>query len=82
MKFVHKLLTQYRELGTLCPKIRTKQTPIKLTPEQLEVLRLLALEQPDATLTKLQACLHEKTKVFNQYLNRRPHGASSPLPNL
>ena len=64
LKFVHKLLTQYRELGTIAPKIRTQQTPIKLTPEQLEVLRLLALEQPDATLAELQACLHEKTQVF------------------
>lgn len=69
LKFVHKLLTQYRELGTIAPKIRTKQTPIKLTPEQLEVLRLSVLEQPDATLAELQARLHEK---------RRSSSASQP----
>ena len=64
LKFVHKLLTQYRELGTIGPKIRTEQTPIKLTPEQLEILRQLVEDQPDATLGELQARLHQKTDVL------------------
>jgi transposase len=64
LKFVHKLLTQYRKLGTIGPKIRTEQTPIKLTPEQLEILRQLVEEQPDSTLGELQARLHQKTDVL------------------
>jgi transposase len=64
LKFVHKLLTQYREFGTIGPKIRTRQTPIKLTPEQLEILRQLVEEQPDSTLRELQARLQAKTAVL------------------
>ena len=64
LKFVSKLLIQYREFGTIGPKIRTEQTPIKLTLEQLEILRRLVEEQPDATLGELQARLQEKTDVL------------------
>jgi transposase len=53
-------IAQHRRSGTLGPKIRTEQTPIKLNPEQLEVLRQLLEEQPDATLGELQERLHEK----------------------
>jgi transposase len=63
VSFVSKLLLQYRRSGTLGPKIRTEQTPIKLNPEQLEVLRQLVEEQPDATLVELQERLREKTEV-------------------
>ena len=64
LKFVHKLLIQHREFGTIGPKIRTAQTPIKLSAEQLEVLRELVEEQPDATLAELQVRLRDKTKVW------------------
>lgn len=64
LKFVHKLLTQHRQFGTIGPKIRTEQTPIKLTSKQLEILRLLVEEQPDATLAELQAHLHQETDVW------------------
>lgn len=63
LSFVSKLLLQYRRSGTIGPKIRTEQTPIKLTPDQLEVLRQLVEAQPDATLGELQEQLREKTDV-------------------
>ena len=63
LSFVSKVLVQYRRSGTISPKIRTEQTPIKLTTEQLEVLRQLVEAQPDATLGELQEQLRDKTKV-------------------
>jgi transposase len=63
VSFVSKLLVQHRLHGTIGPKIRTEQTPIKLTPEQLEILGQLVEAQPDATLAELQERLHEKTEV-------------------
>jgi transposase len=63
VSFVSKILLQHRRSGTLGPKIRTEQTPIKLNPDQLEVLRQLVEEQPDATLGELQERLREKTEV-------------------
>jgi transposase len=63
VSFVSKILLQYHRSGTLGPKIRTEQTPIKLTPEQLDVLRQLVEAQPDATLAELKEQLLEKTDV-------------------
>jgi transposase len=63
LSFVSKLLLQHKRTGVLGPKIRTEQTPIKLSPEQLEVLRQLVEVQPDATLAELQEQLREKTEV-------------------
>jgi transposase len=63
VSFVSKILLQHRRSGTLGPKIRTEQTPIKLNPDQLEVLRQLVEEQPDVTLGELQERLREKTNV-------------------
>jgi transposase len=51
-------------LGTIAPKIRTEQTPTKLNEEQLEILRQLVTEQPDATLAELRQRLHQKTEVL------------------
>ena len=62
--FVQKIINQYRDLGTIDPKIRTKQTPLKLNPEQLEILRQLVEDQPDATLAELQHRLQQKTDVL------------------
>lgn len=62
--FVQKLLKQHRDLGTLAPKVRIEQTPTKLNAEQLDVLRQLVEEQPDATLKELRERLHQKTGVL------------------
>jgi transposase len=64
LAFVQKLLKQFRELGTIAPKVRTEQTPTKLNAEQLEILRQLVEAQPDATLGELQERLHQKTDVL------------------
>jgi transposase len=64
LAFVQKLLKRRRELGTIAPKIRTEQTPTKLNAQQLEVLRELVEEQPDATLEELRQRLHQKTEVL------------------
>jgi len=64
LNFVHNLLKQYRELGTIAPKLRTEQTPPKLNVEQLEVLQQLVEAQPDATLAELRERLYQKTGVF------------------
>ena len=50
LSFVQKLLKRQREFGTIAPKVRTEQTSTKLNPAQLEILRQLVVEQPDATL--------------------------------
>ena len=64
LNFVHNLLKQYRELGTIAPKLRTEQTPPKLNVERLEVLQQLVEAQPDATLAELRERLYQKTGVF------------------
>ncbi len=64
LSFVSKILVQHQRSGSIAPKVRTEQTPIKLTVEQLEVLRILVEEQPDATLGQLQERLLQKTGVL------------------
>ncbi|NEO96639.1 MAG: transposase [Moorea sp. SIO3G5] len=64
LSFVQKLLKQYRETGNIAPKVRTKQTPIKLTPEQLAILRYLVIKNNDATLDELRIWLAEETGVL------------------
>ncbi|NEP25360.1 MAG: transposase [Moorea sp. SIO1F2] len=64
LSFVQKLLKQYRETGNIAPKVRTKQTPIKLTPEQLAILRDLVIKNNDATLDELRIWLAEETGVL------------------
>ncbi|MGD1931739.1 MAG: helix-turn-helix domain-containing protein [Leptolyngbyaceae cyanobacterium] len=62
--FVQKLLKQYRETDSLAPKIRTQQTPSKLTAEHLTVLRRLVETQNDATLAELRAQLAAEVDVL------------------
>lgn len=62
--FVHKLLSRHRDQGTIAPKVRTEQTPTKLNIQQLEILRQLVEEQPDATLEELRQRLEQKTEVL------------------
>jgi transposase len=64
LSFVQDLLKQKRESGTIAPKVRIQQTPTKLNAEQLEILRQLVEEQPDATLAEYQERLHQKTGVL------------------
>jgi transposase len=64
LSFVQDLLKHHRVHGTLAPKVRTEQTPTKLNAEQLEVLRQLVEEQPDATLAELRERLHHQTGVL------------------
>ena len=61
VSFVQDLLKRKRELGTITPKVRTKQTPTKLHAEQLNVLRHLVEAQPDGTLAEFQERLQQKT---------------------
>lgn len=64
LAFVQKLLKRQREEGSIAPKVRIEQTPTKLNTDQLEVLRQLVEEQPDATLEELRQRLYQKTEVF------------------
>lgn len=57
LSFIQKLLKQYRETGSIAPKVRTKQTPTKLNDEQLAVLGSLVEKHNDATLEELKELL-------------------------
>lgn len=63
LSFIEKLLKQYRETGNIAPKVRTNQTPIKLTLEQLNVLQQIVEANNDATLAELRTLLHQRTGV-------------------
>ena len=63
LSFVQKLLKQYRETDSVGPKIRTQQTPPKLTEDHLAVLRRLVEEQNDATLEELREQLTTEINV-------------------
>lgn len=64
LSFIQKLLNQQRETGSIAPKKRTRQTPPKLTPEQLTVLAQLVEDTNDATLDELRYQLEQKTGVL------------------
>jgi len=63
LSFIQKLLKQYKETGNIAPKVRRKQTPIKLTDEQLQILKDLVQEKPQATLEYLREELAARTGV-------------------
>ena len=63
LSFIEKLLKQQRETGNIAPKVRTEQTPTKLTSEQLAILEQLVADDNDATLDELRCRLQEKTGV-------------------
>lgn len=63
LSFIEKLLKQYRETGTVAPKVRTQQTPTKLNSEQLAVLHEIVEADNDATLAELRLLLKERTGV-------------------
>ncbi len=63
LSFIQKLIKQYKETGNIAPKVRTKQTPTKLTDEQLQFLKELVAENPEATLQELRQKLAATTGV-------------------
>lgn len=64
LSLVEKLLKQYRETGNISPKIRTQQTPRKLSQEELNVLSSIVSDNNDATLDELRLLLEQKTGVL------------------
>lgn len=64
LSFVEKLLKQYRETGSIAPKVRTQQTPTKLNAQQLSILKQIVSANQDATLSELRSHLEQKTGVL------------------
>ena len=64
LSFVEKLLKQYRETGSIAPKVRIQQTPTKLNQEQLNVLSSIVADKNDATLEEIRRLLEQKTGVL------------------
>jgi transposase len=64
LSFIEKLLKQYRETGSITPKIRTEQTPTKVNRDQLTKLEELVIANNDATLAELREKLKEATGVL------------------
>jgi putative transposase len=64
LSFIEKLLKQYRETGSIAPKVRTSQTPTKLSEEQLSVLSSIVKANNDATLNELRSQLEQQTGVL------------------
>src|SRR3954463_16062456 len=54
LSFVTRLLRTYRSTGSLQPQPHRGGNPAKLGPEDLERLRELVRQQPDATLEELK----------------------------
>jgi transposase len=63
LSFIEKLLKQYREIGSIAPKVRTQQTPPKLNTQQLNVLKEIVEANNDATLKEIRFLLAEKTGI-------------------
>lgn len=64
LSFIEKLLKQYRETGTIAPKVRVQQTPTKLNVQQLSVLASIVEKNHDATLEELRTLLQQQTGVL------------------
>ncbi|BAZ33695.1 transposase and inactivated derivatives-like protein (plasmid) [Cylindrospermum sp. NIES-4074] len=63
LSFVEKLLKQYRETESVAPKVRTKQTPLKLNFEQLNIIQEIVEAKNDATLSEIRSQFQEKTGI-------------------
>lgn len=63
LSFIEKLLKQYRETGSIAPKVRTQQTPPKLNSQQFNVLQEIVEAKNDATLKEIRAELAQKTGI-------------------
>ena len=64
LSFVEKLLKQYRETGSIAPKVRIQQTPTKLSQGQLNILSSIVATNNDATLDELRCLLEQQTGVL------------------
>ena len=64
LSFIEKLLKQYRETGSIAPKVRRQQTPTKLSQEQLNILSSIVSNNNDATLDELRIILEKQTGVL------------------
>ena len=64
LSFVEKLLKQYRETGSIAPKVRIQQTPTKLNQEQLNVLSSILADKNDANKDELRMLLKQQTGVL------------------
>lgn len=64
LSFVEKLLKQYRETGSIAPKVRIQQTSTKLSQSQLKVLSSIVSDNNDATLNELRILLERQTGVL------------------
>ncbi len=60
LSFIEKLLKQYRQTGSISPKIRLKQTPLKLNEQQLNILKEIVETNNDATLAEIRSQLEQK----------------------
>lgn len=63
LSFIEKLLKQYRETGSIAPKVRRQQTPPKLNSQQFNVLQEIVEAKNDATLKEIRAELAQKTGI-------------------
>lgn len=64
LSFIEKLIKQYKETGNVAPKVRSEQTPTKLSEQDLNVLSELVSEKNDATLAELSEELFKRTGVL------------------
>lgn len=64
LSFIEKLLKQYRETGSIAPKVRIQQTPPKLNEEQLNVLKEIVSANNDATLEEIRNQLANSTGIL------------------
>jgi transposase len=63
VSFVSSILRTYRNTGSVAPKVRQEQTPMKLSSEQLLALKGLIEEDNDALLKELCTTLEQKVNV-------------------
>lgn len=71
LSFIEKLLKQYRETGSIAPKVRIQQTPTKLSQEQLNVLSLIVSDHNDATLDEQRDAFRTTNRSCDWSLNPR-----------
>lgn len=61
--FIQKLLKQYRETGSIAPKVRVEQTPPKLNDEHRVILAEIVEANNDATLAELSDQVYDRTGI-------------------
>ena len=61
--FIQKLLKQYRETGSIAPKVRVEQTPPKLNDAHRVILAEIVEANNDATLAELCDQIYDRTSI-------------------